>query len=313
MFPNQLNSQIVRLLEEMQAKGAPPVQMLSPQEARETRNPVLKELGGVPEPVEKVENKQIPGPAGTIPVRIYSPEGEGPFPVFVFFHGGGYVIGNLDTHDAPCRAIANRAACIVVSVDYRLAPENKFPAAAEDAYAATLWVAENAKEINGNPKCIAVGGDSAGGNLAAVVCLMARDKKGPPLKYQVLIYPIANLASFDTQSYGEHAEGYLLTREGMIYYRNHYIGKEEDAQNPYASPLLADDLSDLPPALMIAAEFDVLKDEGKAYVDRLNQAGVSVEYRLYDDMIHAFYNMAGVVDRTKDAFKDIAARLRFLK
>ena len=310
---HKLNPQIVGLLAEMQAKNAPPVQMLSPKEARETRNPMLAELGGSPEPVSNVVNRQIPGPAGDIPVRIYSPEGDGPFPVFVFFHGGGYVIGNLDTHDAPCRAIANLTPCVVISVDYRLAPENKFPAAAEDAYAATLWAANNTGEINGDPARIAVGGDSAGGNLAAVVSLMARDKKGPDLRYQILIYPIINLASIDTQSYTEHAEGYLLTREGMIYYRDHYLSQEQDAHNPYASPLLAEDHSGLPPALIIAAEYDVLKDEGEAYIDMLSRAGVPVTYKLYDDMIHAFYNMAGVVDRAKDAFEDIAAGLRSLK
>jgi acetyl esterase len=238
------------------------------------------------------------------------PDGNGPFPILVYFHGGGYVIGNLDTHDSPCRALTNRASCLVVSADYRLAPEHKFPAAIEDAYATTQWFAKNANRLNGDANRIAVGGDSAGGNLAAAVCLMARDKGGPELRYQILIYPITNLASFDTDSYRDHAEGYMLTGEGMVYYRDHYINRKEDLKNPYVSPLLADDLSGLPPALMIAAEYDVLKDEGKAYVDRLQQSGVPVDYRLCDDMIHAFFNMAGVVDRTQDAYNDIATGLQ---
>jgi len=220
------------------------------------------------------------------------------------------VIGNLDTHDGPCRALANRSDCIVVSVDYRLAPESKFPAAADDAYAATCWAAENATGINGDASRIAVCGDSAGGNLAAAVCLMARDKSGPDLKCQVLVYPITNLESLDTDSYRQHAEGYLLTADGMLYYRNHYIDREKDTRHPYASPLLAEDLSGLPPALMIAAEYDVLKDEGKAYVDRLQRAGVSVEYKLYEDMIHAFFNMGGIVDTAQAAYDDAAAALR---
>lgn len=198
----------------------------------------------------------------------------------------------------------------MVSVDYRLAPEHKFPAALEDAYAATHWVAQTAHRINGDPGRIAVGGDSAGGNLAAVVSLMARDKGGPTLVYQVLVYPVTNLSSFDTDSYREHGEGYILTRENMEYYRNHYLGREEDGQNPYASPLLAEDLRDLPPALVITAEFDVLTDEAKAYAKRLRGAGVPVEYSCYDGMIHPFFSLAGAVDRAREAMDEATAALR---
>ena len=310
MPTGKLNPQIYALLKKMQERGAPPVHTLTPTEARETRNPVFIDLGGPPEEVSKVEDMKVPGPAGEIPVRIYTPRGSGPFPALVYFHGGGWVICNLDTHDAVCRRLANRASCVVVSVDYRLAPEHKFPAAAEDAFAATRWVAENARIIDVDPGRIAVGGDSAGGNLAAVVSLMARDKGGPHLVHQLLVYPVTDLSSMDNDSYREHGQGYILTKDSMVYYGSHYLAGEEDALNPYASPLLAQDLSGLPSALVIAAEYDVLTDEGKAYADRLQEAGVPVRYSCYDGLIHAFFSMAGVVDRTRDALDEAAAALR---
>jgi len=306
MATRKLDPQIEVLLQQMQQQGVPPVHTLTPLKARESRNPVFVELGGPPEAVKNVENLGIPGPVGQIPIRVYTPHGSGPFPILVYFHGGGWVICNLDTHDSVCRSVANGASCVVVSVDYRLAPEHKFPAAVDDAYAATQWVAENASRINGDAGHIAVGGDSAGGNLAAVVSLMARDS----LVYQVLIYPVTNLSSFDTDSYREHGEGYILTRESMEYYRGHYVGHEEELRNRYASPLLAEDLSGLPPALVITAEFDVLTDEGKAYANRLKQAGVPVTYTCYRGMIHAFFSLAAVVDRARDAVDEITAALR---
>lgn len=310
METKKLDPQIEAFLKRMLEQGAPPVQTLTPIEAREMRNPVFIELGGPPQAVTDVENKKVPGPGGDIPLRIYTPEGSGPFPVLVYFHGGGWVICNLDTHDSICRSLANGASCIVVSVDYRLAPEHKFPAAVEDAYAATQWVARNADHLRGDPERIAVGGDSAGGNLATVVCLMARDKAGPSLIYQVLIYPVTNLSSLDTDSYRAHGEGYILTKESMEYYRGHYIETEEDLRNPYASPLLATELTGLPPALVITAEFDVLTDEAEAYANRLRQADVSVTYTRYDGMIHAFFSLPAVVDRAKDAVDEITAALR---
>jgi acetyl esterase len=212
------------LLKQLAQRGMPLVHTLTPTQARESRNPVFREMGGPPPEVRKVENFNIPGPAGKIPLRGYIPEGSGPLPVLLYFHGGGWVIGSLETHDSLCRALANGASCAVVSVDYRLAPEHKFPAAIEDAYAATQWTAENARTLNFDPTRIAVCGDSAGGNMAAVVSLMARDNGAPSLAYQVLIYPVINLASFDTQSYRDHGEGYILTRESMKYYRGHYRG-----------------------------------------------------------------------------------------
>jgi acetyl esterase len=267
-------------------------------------------LGGPPENVARVENLTIPGPAGEIPIRTYTPEGDGPFPILVFFHGGGWVIGNLDTHDSICRSLANQADCVVVSVDYRLAPENKFPAAAAAAFGATQWVAANADQLNADPARIAVGGDSAGGNLAAVVSLMARDKGGPALIYQLLIYPTTNISTFDTQSFKDHADGYILTKDSMAYYRDHYIQGTEDTKNPYASPLLAEDLKGLPPALVVTAEFDVLTDESKAYAERLIQAGVPVTYTCYEGMIHPFFSFPAVVDCARKAMGETAAALR---
>lgn len=310
MASRKIDPKIIALLQEMQQQGVPPVQSMKPHEARRTRNPTLEHLNGSSETVAKIENLNIPGPGGDLPIRVYTPEGKHPFPVLVYFHGGGYVIGNLDTHDGPCRALANRTPCIVLSVDYRLAPENRFPAAVDDAYAAVSWATDNAAVIGADAGRMAVAGDSAGGNLAAVVCLLAKINSYPDLKYQILIYPITDLSNVDNGSYREHAAGYMLTREAMIYYRDHYLGMGGDQKDPYASPLLADDLSGLPPALVIAAEFDILKDEGKAYADRLKNAGVPVIYSLYPDMIHAFFNLGGVTGRARDAIDEIARELQ---
>ncbi|MBW1861539.1 MAG: alpha/beta hydrolase [Deltaproteobacteria bacterium] len=310
MVTRKLDPQIEVFLRQMGQQETPPVHTLSPLQARESRNPIFIELGGPPQAVADVKNLDIQGMAGKIPIRIYTPKGIGPFPILVYFHGGGFVICNLDTHDSVCRALTNGASCIVVSVDYRLAPEHKFPAAVDDAYAATQWVAFNANRINGDPDRVAVGGDSAGGNLSAVVSLMARDKGGPSLMYQLLVYPVTNLSSFDTDSYREHGEGYILTKEGMEYYRDHYIRHEEELRNPYVSPLLAQELSGLPPALVMTAQFDVLTDEAEAYANRLKQAGVQVKYIRLDGMIHAFFSLTAVVDRAGDAMDEATAALR---
>ncbi|MDM5333921.1 alpha/beta hydrolase [Ureibacillus composti] len=302
-----LDSQAKFLLEQMEAAGAPPMSSLSPEEARLTTD--FSALAGIPEKVGKVENRVIPGPGGDIPVRIYTPNGEGPFPSLVFYHGGGWVIGDLDTVDVPCRLLANRANCVVVSVDYRLAPEHKFPAAAEDAYAAAKWVVENGPSILVDSSRVAVGGDSAGGNLAAVVSLMARDKNEIELAYQLLIYPVTN-HSYETVSYRDNADGYLLTKDSMIWFWDHYLRDPQDGENPYASPLKAEDLSGLPPALVITAEFDPLRDEGEAYAQRLKEAGVSVEETRYNGMIHGFFWMPGTLDQGMKAVNQAADALK---
>lgn len=300
-----LDPQAKFVLEQLKVLGVPPMETLSPQEARSwTSNFSL--LAGAPEKVEHVINRTIDG---NIPVRIYIPDGDGPFPALVYYHGGGWVIGDLDIVDVPCRRIANQANCVVVSVDYRLAPEHKFPAAIEDAYTAVKWVATYADSIQVDSNRIAVGGDSAGGNLATVVSMMARDKGGPSIVQQVLLYPVTN-HGFDTKSYVENADGYFLTRPTMIWFWNHYLRDEQDGINPYASPLLADDLSHLPPALVITAGFDPLRDEGEAYAERLKTAGVPVETTRYDSMIHGFCWVPGAIEQGKRAIDQVASTLK---
>jgi acetyl esterase len=226
----------------------------------------------------------------------------------VYFHGGGWVLGDLDSHDAVCRALANASGSIVISTDYRLAPEHRFPAAADDAYAATRWVADNATLLRIDPKKVAVAGDSAGGNLAAAVTLMARDQAGPDLAFQVLIYPVTD-ANFDTPSYIENAVGYLLTRTGMQWYWNHYTA-EADRTNPYASPSRATTLGALPPALVITAEYDPLRDEGEAYATALRSAGVPTTLTRYPGLVHGFLGYFGIFDESRAAIAEIGAAVR---
>jgi acetyl esterase len=266
-------------------------------------------LAGEGPAVARVENRTVPGPAGNIPVRIYWPDGSGPFPVLVYYHGGGFVLCDLDSHDATCRLLTNGAGCITVSVVYRLAPESKFPAAPEDCYAATCWAAENAAELGGDPSRIAVGGDSAGGNLAAAVPLMARERGGPALVHQLLIYPVTT-SDLDAPSYTENAEGYMLTREAMAWFWSHYLVDAADGAHPHASPLRAQELSGLPPATVITAEFDPLRDEGEAYGQRLSEAGVDVDVRRYDGVIHGFFAMVGALPHAQQALDQACARLR---
>lgn len=265
------------------------------------------------EQVASVEDRTIPGPAGEIPVRIYQPAGSAPdagaLPVLLYFHGGGFVLCDLDTHDGTCRSLANGAGCTVVSVDYRLAPEHPFPAAPEDCYAATQWVVDNAASIGVDSKRVAVAGDSAGGNLSAAVTLMARERGGPRLAHQLLIYPVTD-HFFETVSYRENAEGYFLTRDMMKWFWGHYLEKEQDGRDPLASPLRADDLSSLPPATVITAEYDPLRDEGEAYAERLRAAGVATEMTRYDGVFHGFFGMGAAIDRANDAVAQATTALR---
>ena len=303
-----LDPQAQAFLEQLAATGAPPLHELSVAEARQV---IVALFGtqGDPEPVGAVEERTIPGAGGEMPTRIYMPHGTGPFPVLVYLHGGGWVIGNLEAYDATCRALTNAAGCLVVAMEYRLAPEHKFPAAPEDCYAATCWVAANAAAIGGDPRRIAIGGDSAGGNLTAVVAQMARDRSGPALVYQLLVYPVTNYG-YDTASYRENAEGYLLTRDAMVWFWNHYLRSTADGNNPLASPLRANDLRGLPPAMVLTAEFDPLRDEGEAYAIRLQEAGVPVTLKRYAGTIHGFFSLGAVLDQGKQAMADAAAALR---
>ena len=301
-----LDPQAQMVLEQTAALGVPPPHTVSPVQAR--INGKLRPRAPGPE-VAKVEDRSIPGPDGDLPVRIYTPEGTGPFPVLVWFHGGGWVVGDLDSADGTARHLAVGAGCVVVSVDYRLAPETKFPGPAEDCYAAAQWAANNAAGIGGNPARIAVGGDSAGGNLATVVSLMARDRSGPNLVHQLLVYPVTE-RDFSTGSYQSNANGYSLTQDSMKWYWGHYLASDADATNPYAAPMHATDLTGLPPALVITAEYDPLCDEGEAYAGRLREAGVSTQYTRYDGMMHGFFGQSAVLDKGKQAISEATEALK---
>ena len=233
--------------------------------------------------------------ADGVPVRVYRPVGDGPFPVVMMFHGGGWVIGDLVTADGQSRDVCRRAEAVVVSVDYRLAPEHRFPAAADDCYAATLWAARHAQDHGGDASRLALAGDSAGGNLAAVVAQMIRDKGGPAVAFQLLVYPVTDGVNFNTDSYHENGQDYMLTADSMHWFWNHYAPNVEDRRNPYASPLLAESLADLPPALVMTAEYDPLRDEGEAYAKKLVEAGVPAELVRYDGLIHGFFGQARTV------------------
>ena len=299
------------LLDQVAPPGAPGLHELPMPlpELRQAANGMLGSFAGPKVEVARVEDRRVPGPAGDIPVRVYTPEGHGPFPGLVYLHGGGWVIGDLESHDNVCRTLARDVPCVVVSVDYRLAPEHRFPCAPEDCWAAAKHVAGHARDFGIDPVRLAVGGDSAGGNLSAVVTLLARDRGGPRLAFQVLVYPVTD-AAMDTPSYRENADGYLLTRDGMAWFWNHYAPGAAEREDPRASPLLARDLRGLPPALVITAEYDPLRDEGEAYARRLREAGVPVTLTRYDGVIHGFFGMSGAIEQGRAAMAEAATALR---
>jgi len=304
-----LDAQTTALLQQLEQAGIPPLDSLPPDQARAIFNAAFTPPLEGREPVARVEEITLAGPAGAIPARLYAPASDGPLPCVLYFHGGGWVIMNLETHDAICRALANQARCAVVSVDYRLAPEHRFPAAADDCYAALVDVAKRGAALGVDASRLAVAGDSAGGNLAAAVALMARDRKGPALALQVLIYPAVDPAC-DSVSCKENADGYLLTLSAMHWFWGHYLGAERRVPNAYAAPIQADSLRDLPRAYVITAEYDPLRDEGEAYAKRLEQSGVPTEHVRHDGTIHGFVGMADALDQGKQALANIAARLR---
>ncbi len=300
-----LHPQAQSFLDGLAAQNAPGWEELSPVEGREIFSSLGELFGNAPT-VGSVEDRNI---GESLNVRIFSPEGDGPFPVVVYFHGGGWVLGNLDTHDALCRRLANASETIVVAVDYRRSPEAIFPAALEDCYQATQFVVQQSESLNIDPTRVIVAGDSAGANLAAAVALLSRDRGGPEISLQLLIYPVLDQRC-GSESYAAFAEGHGLTKSAMQWFWRQYLGNEDLPIRPLASPLLADDLTDLPVAHVITAEYDVLSDEGEAYVEKLLAAGVPVTHRRYEGMIHGFVHLAGIFDAGQQAGNDIAEVIR---
>ena len=264
-----------------------------------------------PGPDCAVADRSIPGPGGPLAIRTYRPHGAtAPLAALVYFHGGGFVLGGLDGHDGVCRQLSVESGACVVSVDYRLAPEAKFPAAPDDCLAATRWVSANAASLGVDPNRIAVGGDSAGATLAAVVARLAREAGGPALAFQLLVYPLTDWRTMDTASYRESAEGFFLTRLGCGWFREQYARDETDWADPRFSPLVAKDLSRLPPALVITAEHDPIRDDGEAYAAALRNVGVSVTATRYDGTIHGFFSLHAFLDVGKRAVTQAATTLR---
>jgi len=299
-----LDPHVKSLLAMLVAAGRPKVWQVTPAEARDGMIALAQAVDVKDVPIGGVEDGTLPGPAGALKYRLYTPvaPAAGRLPAVVYFHGGGYVIGNLDTHDGMSRLLANASGCRIVSIDYRLAPEHKFPAAIEDGLAAIDWVAGSAARLGIDHTRLAVAGDSAGGNLAAVVCQLAKQAGGPKIALQVLFCPATD-GSRDTESSRAFAEGYLLEAESIRWFGRQYYPADADPNDPRVSPLRAVDLSGLPPAHIHTAAFDPLRDEGKAYADRLRQAGVAVRYTCHDGMIHHFYALGGAIPYAQTALK----------
>ncbi len=305
-----LDPQAQVMLDLAEKSARPPLESLDPPAARiQYAEMVGVVCGDVPGGVS-TRDGTIPGPVGAIPMRTYRPADlERPLPVLVYFHGGGFVIGDRDTHDVPCHHLALAARCLVVSVDYRLAPEHPFPAAVDDAWAATCWVVKHATELGGDGDRVAVGGDSAGGNLSAIVCHLAKQDGAPKLVYQLLIYPGTDLTC-GMRSHETLGNGYRLTTELLDWFMEHYFAHGGDRRQLTASPLFADDFKDLPPALVLTAGYDPLKDEGRAYADKLRESGVAADLVEYEGMIHGFITMGKFIDATADALDVCGTALR---
>lgn len=316
MHPEQpkIDPRLQEVLDELARSAAAPICGLTPEVVRQqpspetavaavrARHPFRYRGEPCPEPIERIEHRTIPGGAGQdVVLRLYTPRGRRtPGPLLLYFHGGGFVIGALDRYDATCRALANRAAVLVVSVAYRQAPEHPFPAAPEDAFAAYRWTLGHAAELGGDPALVAVAGESAGGTLATVVCLMARDQGVPLPLWQLLIYPMLD-RNFDTASYRHHAEAAPLDTPTLRWYWSHYLAADADAANPYAAPLRATDLHGLPPTTIIGAWIDPVWSEGTFYARRLREAGVAVTYHDFPDMTHDFVGMVAVLPQARQA------------
>jgi acetyl esterase len=304
-----VHPQVQMLLDGLAAAGSPPLHETEPEAARQ----MMRALASMEErvEVERVDDRTVPGPGGDVPVRVYTPaESIGAnHGVLIWIHGGGWVIGDLETADPTCRLLAQGSGCVVVSVDYRLSPEHRAPAALEDCLAVVAWTVENAEALGCDASRLAIGGDSAGGNLAALACLRLRDEFGPEVDFQLLVYPVTDLTR-SHPSYEANAEGYFLTAESMRWFVERHLGDEIDPKDPMVSPLHAESLEGLPKALVITAELDPLRDEGEAYAQRLREAGVEVEHVRYDGQIHGFFAMATMLDDGKAAVAKAAEALR---
>ncbi|MGW7195339.1 alpha/beta hydrolase [Streptomyces chryseus] len=305
-----LDPQLQAVYDERAAQGTKPLYEMTLDEARAADLAAVQADAGTPEPVREVFDELIPGPGGTLPVRVYRPVADqGPLPVLVYFFGGGWTLGSIETSDAICRSLANAAGCLTVAVGYRLAPEHKFPAALHDCFAGLRWTAEHAARLGGDASRIAVGGDSAGGNLAAAMTLMARDAGGPAIRAQLLVYPNTDYLA-DTPSRHGNTDPLLFNNKSVQWYWDNYLTSPEDGQNPLVSPLRATSHAGLPQALVITAEYDPLRDEGEQYAQRLRDSGVPVESTRYPGVAHGFFAMAGVLDAGSRALGQAAAYLR---
>lgn len=303
-----LDPQLQAMRDQRERDNVAPLYAMTLTDARAADLASIRAGGGEPEPVHEVVDLVIPGPAGDLPLRVYRPSREPELPVLLYFFGGGWVLGTIDTADGVSRSLANSAGALVVVVGYRLAPEHPFPAAADDCYATLRWVIEHAGDIGADPTRIAVGGDSAGGNLAAGVALRARDD-GLTLVGQLLVYPNTDQLA-DDESMRTADDRFLFNRYSVAWYRQHYLGNPADATNPLASPLRAKSLAELPPALVITAEYDPLRDQGEAYARRLASEGVKVELSRYQGMAHGFFTMAGTVDASRAALTQAGSVVR---
>jgi acetyl esterase len=306
-----LHPQIQRVLQVMAEANLKPIEAMTPAEARAQMEATAQSRKAEPLPVTRIDERMVPGPAGSIRLRLYWPNAAAtPLSAILYYHGGGHVIGSLDTHDLVARNLCAGTEALVASVDYRMGPEHKFPAAVEDSFAALKWVQANADELGADSDRIGVHGDSAGANLAAVVALMARDNGSPRLRLQSLVYPVSDYGLVG-ESYDKYAEGYgLLTKQAMIWFRDHYLRSPNDAKDWRASPIKASNFAGVAPAIVVTAECDVLHDDGEHYAEALRRAGVPVEYREYPGMIHAFFGMVPVVDDAMNAQRAVWAAFK---
>ncbi len=304
-----LDPQVQKVLKQSKANGPAAFNWMDYLKAREMLDNMFL-YHDAPPIVACVEDHQIPCPWGNLGIRLYVPEGNGPFPALVFYHGGGWVTNNIETHDSVCRHIARFSSCVVVSVEYRRPPEYKFPAPIEDAYTAMQWVFDNAKSLNIDSGRIAVGGDSSGGNMAAVICMLSRDRGGPDIKYQLLIYPVLDYYLPGTKTYEAFGSGYILDRDLLIWCWNHYLHSNENINNPYICPLRADSFSRLPPALIITAEYDPLREEDERYAEKLKKDAVPVKIIQYKGMVHGFILHWRVYDKAMECLREIGKKLK---